>query len=372
MKVKYYYSTNYKTTSIYAGINSIEKELYKNQYLVVLDELGEYYGVLKPNDLIVRPHKLVVDCLGKTPCLQSEDSIVTAYDIMTTNNLYYTSVFEKNTFKGILSLEMIAKAINSYYRHVDYSNLKNRQQLNILKKKAKESDKIKEDFLRNISHEIRTPLNGLVGFSSLISERTNNAENKRYAGYIEECSSKLVNTIENILKLSSLQVDTKIDKDESCKLKNFLYEVYLYINTEKRKKGKNHLSVTFKNYINEDLYIIKQADKIKQALCYLCSNAIKFTETGNIEISCKKENYFFILSIKDSGIGISQNDKQRIFKPFERITDTDCFSAYSGVGLSLTIAEQLIRSIGGKITVKSELGKGSVFNIILPYEIISE
>jgi signal transduction histidine kinase len=373
MKVKYYYSEDYLTTSIYAGVNSIEKNLHKNQYLVVLNESGEYYGLLTTNDLILRPHKLVADCVEKTQnILQTDDSIATAYDVMVVSKLHYIPVFENNIFKGILSLEKIAKAINAYYRHVDYSNLKSKQQLDLLKKKAKESDKIKEDFIRNISHEIRTPLNGLVGFSSLISQHVNTEENKRYAGYIEECSTKLVNTIENILEISEIQSDTKSIKEESCKLKNLFYEIHLYMETEKKKKGKIHISIMLKNCISEEFYLKKHADKIKQAVYHLCSNAIKFTESGTIEVGCKREDQSFILYIKDSGIGISNNDKQRIFKPFEKITDSNSFSTYPGVGLSLTIAERLVHSIGGKIIVKSVIGKGSIFSIVLPAEIISE
>ncbi|RLD64750.1 MAG: hypothetical protein DRI95_10180, partial [Bacteroidetes bacterium] len=255
------------------------------------------------------------------------------------------------------------------------------------KQKAEESDRLKSAFLANMSHEIRTPMNGIIGFSELLA--LNNLTDKlkeKYVSVIRQSSDQLLHIIDDILDISKIEVgEVKIIKNE-LNVNTLLSELKSLFLTQLKKQSRP-IKLLLKELI-EDKYAIIYSDKfrIHQVLNNLINNALKFTENGSIEFGChlisaneicefdeieisdQKRLLFFV---KDSGPGIP-DDKQKIIFDRFRQSDESNTREYGGTGLGLSISKGLIQILGGKIWLNSEIGKGSTFYFIIPFETKTE
>jgi len=205
--------------------------------------------------------------------------------------------------------------------------------------KAIESDLLKSSFLANMSHEIRTPLNSIMGFSNLLEKDDFSKEDKA-----EFCAISLDTTnIDRILR--------ELDKT---------------FNLIKEKREKNNIEIITINKLSKSI-IHSDHIRLKQILSNLIDNALKFTETGSITITAENlENKDILFKVKDTGIGINEKAQKYIFERFYQV-DTNKNRRFSGTGLGLAISSKLSILLGGKIWVESEPGKGSCFNLIIPY-----
>ncbi len=241
------------------------------------------------------------------------------------------------------------------------------EELAIAKDKAEESDRVKSAFLANMSHEIRTPLNAILGFSDIIREETeSNDQIDEYHRSIRLNGSLLLSLINDI-------IDTSII--ESGHLKVFLeetdvHEFYEQTSLQFREYVKTHGDVPYleENRLPKDrsFSIHIDANRLKQVLSNLLSNACKFTKEGSItlgaEISEEKEVVFYV---RDTGRGIPAEAHKAIFERFEKVEEEGHDFAV-GSGLGLSISTYLVRRMTGKIAVESEQGKGSKFIVTLP------
>ena len=224
-------------------------------------------------------------------------------------------------------------------------------------KKLKELSEIKSKFLSNMSHELRTPLNSLMGFIQIIEK--NPKECEKYLPLVKASAQTILTEIDDILNFDRLQKkEIKLKNIEFTKqeLKNLLS----FCEFEAEKKG---LKVNYKDNLPEFLY--GDIDKIRDVLVHLIDNAIKFTKEGKIEINLKYENEKLFISIKDTGIGIPQNKLKEIFKEFKQL-DERINKKYQGLGIGLSIAQKLVKALGGELKVKSEVNKGSEFYFEIP------
>ena len=241
------------------------------------------------------------------------------------------------------------------------------------KNKAEESDRLKSAFLSNMSHEIRTPLNAIIGFIELIDGSNNTPEEIQSFHQIIKNSGftllQLINDIIDFSKMESGQLEFFIT---DVKLNDLLSEIYKTFSEEIRKnKALNNQSVQLKLHMASDKQIFVKTDavRLQQIFNNLIGNAVKFTKEGFIEFGIKEitpeqEIVFFV---RDTGIGIEKKHQQKIFSRFVKIDD-DKTTIYRGTGLGLTITKHLVETMGGKIRVESERGKGSEFIFHLPYE----
>ncbi len=232
------------------------------------------------------------------------------------------------------------------------------------KEKAEESDKLKSAFLANISHEIRTPMNGILGFSELLKEPSlSGEEQQEYIQYIEESGSRMLNIINDIVLISTIesgQIEVKMEKLVVNDQFELLLSEFSGIIVNKG------LNLLFKKPVGEDITVI-QTDPVKfKTICtQLIQNAIKYSEKGTIEIGfCTKDKQveFFV---KDMGIGISPERQEAIFEPFVQADLTNKM-ARQGAGLGLTITKAYVEMLGGIIWVESQFGKGSTFHFTIP------
>jgi PAS domain S-box-containing protein len=242
--------------------------------------------------------------------------------------------------------------------------------LRVAKEKAEESNKLKTAFLFNISHEVRTPMNVITGFSSLLSDPDILTENRaEFINRISESCYSLLNLIENILDIAKLEASKLKIYEKECSLNQLLENIYSTFSKEKSVRDKDKISFRLQTAIQEkDFSILTDPVRIYQILSNLLDNAFKFTETGFIEFGYTVQDDTLQFFVKDTGVGLSGDQKKLVFESFRRAEDLET-KIYSGAGLGLAICKRLVMLIGGKIWVESESGNGSTFCFTVPLKV---
>lgn len=233
---------------------------------------------------------------------------------------------------------------------------------------AEASNKAKDVFLANVSHELRTPLNSIIGFSELLVEETAgpmNDKQKKYASIVSSSGTHLLSLINNILDISKSKAGKMKLHYEKINLKSFMFEVVEFMNVSATRKG-----VTINLDMDPSIDTLEiDSGKLKQILYNLIGNATKFSQdNGNVSIRIFKLESNLEFEIEDDGIGIKEKDMDKLFKPFSQI-EIESDKKYIGTGLGLSLVKNLVELHGGKIWVKSEYGKYSIFGFSIPIEI---
>ena len=246
----------------------------------------------------------------------------------------------------------------------DISRLKKANlELQKAKELAEHSLQIKERFLANMSHEIRTPMNGIIGMIDLLGSTPLSDEQSEYVRTVRKSSDTLLHILNDILDLSKIEAGKMELRKKSFRLVETFEKIYdLY----SQQAHLNNTNLYY--YLDDDLpeWIFADETRLIQVISNLTSNAIKFSQTkGNINISIRKreekgKRLVFQISVKDSGIGISPEDQEKLFKSFSQI-DNSRSKTFSGTGLGLAISKELVKSMNGEIGVVSTPGLGSTF-----------
>ncbi|HPF17483.1 MAG TPA: ATP-binding protein [Thermotogota bacterium] len=238
---------------------------------------------------------------------------------------------------------------------------------------AEKANKAKSEFLANMSHEIRTPLNGVIGFCELLTTTSLNELQHQYVSNIENSGDALLGIINDILDLSKIEagkLELELIKTNINIILDETMEIFQY---QAIKKGLR-LEMFIENTI--PIYALMDPIRLKQILVNLIGNAIKFTEKGavQIRIGCDiidRHSAAFHFKVLDTGIGISEEQGKRLFKAFSQ-ADSSITRKYGGTGLGLVISNMLLKKMGSQLSVKSELGKGSVFSFTIQTEYCDE
>lgn len=236
------------------------------------------------------------------------------------------------------------------------------QELKEYQDKSDASNQLKSMFLANISHEIRTPMNGIIGMYNVLKQTNLTDEQQEFLDIINLSGNNLLTVIDDILDLSKIETGQLILEENNFSLNEEVNAVLDLL--EMKAKGKGiKLYTSFENRI-PNAYIGDQA-RLKQILINLTNNAIKYTKEGSVTIkietkNIEKEHCNLKFSVIDTGIGISKQGQEKLFKAFSQI-DSTTTRKYGGTGLGLAIAKNLTSLMGGDIGVESEEGKGSTF-----------
>ena len=247
------------------------------------------------------------------------------------------------------------------------------KELRFAKQISEEGARAKETFLAHMSHEIRTPMNGILGIAGLLAKTKLDDQQRNYLQLIQESANNLLVIVNDILDLEKIiagklnleRIGFKIVNKIATTIQSFIYK------TEEKELG-----LIFRNFIPADLVVTGDPYRLSQVLNNILSNALKFTESGHIDISTgvseKKEGSVTIeITVKDTGIGISEERIKKVFEPFVQ-ADATISRKYGGTGLGLTICKHLIEMQQGELFVQSEEGKGSAFTVRIPYHISTE
>lgn len=293
--------------------------------------------------LIVFYHSVITDNLGQMP---SDELMKLLFQ-----------------FGNVLCMEI---ALYVWLKHRSEAN----EQMYKMVEALMEAEQSKDDFLANISHEIRTPVNTICGMSE-VALREHELEKMREELFdIRDAGHNLMSLVSDILDFSQLQQGKVNLEEEAYNMTSTINDI---INVAMARRGDKQIELIVDCAADIPNVLYGDEKKIRRVILNMVDNAIKFTNEGGviIKIKVRKENYGVNLcvSVKDTGIGIEEASLEKLFESFTQV-DTRRNRQRGGVGLGLAISKELVRYMGGTITVRSRPGKGSVFSFVMPQKVL--
>lgn len=244
-------------------------------------------------------------------------------------------------------------------------------QLVTSKNEALKANKVKSKFLANMSHEIRTPINGIKGFIGLLEKSELNDEQRRYAKIIKQSSSDLITIVNEILDFSKVESGKLTLEVQPFDLIDCIETVRDRLLPAAFDK---HINIYLSIFSDVPRFVLGDQARLKQILINLISNAVKFTDDGFVQIKVflsedeiDETKHSVQFDIIDTGIGISEQDKSKLFNSFQQI-ESESNRRYSGTGLGLVISRKLAHLMSGNIHLESAIKEGSTFSLNIPFE----
>jgi len=266
-------------------------------------------------------------------------------------------------------LKLNTANLEVYQNHLEKLVEERTEDLRTAKEKAEESDNLKTAFLNNISHEIRTPLNAIVGFSDLIAQCDQDVEEQvEFAGIISKSSNKLIGIVDDIIEISKINANQVSINNSDFDVIQMVYDITNEYKTQLSEK-KIELNILFEpNY--ETYKIRSDKQKLHQIIRHLLDNAEKFTYKGSIVLEFLFINELIELTITDTGIGVSKEMQELIFKPFRQI-EIGKSRNYGGTGVGLAIIKGYVDILNGSIDMQSELNNGTSLKVKIPVHAVT-
>lgn len=320
-----------------------DRAIYMHKLEELPPEAKSEYEILKVQNIksiLVEP--LIIN--GKTWGYVGID-FVKDYDLLDNIAIeWFTSV------AGMMSLSI-------QLRQSQESERMEREQLKAAKEKAEELNMLVSSFIANLNHEIRTPLNSIISFSELLIETEDYQERKEFYSIVKRNSDWLTKIVSDLLNLSKIESGAMEYKESPTDINALCQDIVFFSKLKHKSDAEIHFEKTLDTcIINTDV------QRVQQVISNLMNNAMKFTKSGEIRLGYETlpSNHLRIY-VKDTGIGIEEKDKERIFNRLVKLNNN-----ISGWGLGLHICRGIVEELGGKIGVESEFGKGSCFWFTLP------
>jgi signal transduction histidine kinase len=257
-----------------------------------------------------------------------------------------------------------SKALHEAHDNLEHKVEERTKELKEANARLQELDKLKSMFLASMSHELRTPLNSIIGFTGLLlmgMAGEINEEQNRQLQMVKNSANHLLDLINDILDISKIEadkIDLTIEEFELHELIEQVIEAAVPL-----LKGKD---IQISTSTSNNAYLSSDRRRVKQVMMNLVSNAVKFTDKGSIRILPELVADTHIkISVSDTGIGIKEDDLQKLFKPFQQV-DMSSTKKYEGTGLGLYLSRKLVYLLGGEISARSTYGEGTTFSFTLP------
>ncbi|WP_321370460.1 ATP-binding protein [uncultured Draconibacterium sp.] len=295
------------------------------------------------------------------------NALLVSLNIICMIGLYSSERLERLSFLRQGKLIEKQDEIEQINLHLEAKVLERTHDLLIEKEKAEQSERLKSAFLANMSHEIRTPMNGILGFTELLKDPELSKEDfQQFISIIQQSGNRLVNTVNDIVEISKIEaghVEVLLSK---LNIEDLVNELLEFFQIEANAKGLELTSSI--SLLPKNRFITSDKNKLVSIFTNLLKNAIKFTDSGKIEVSCYIDESWLVFAISDTGIGIAPERIDAIFNRFEQ-GDIEDRQARQGSGLGLTIAKSYINMLAGEINIESSQepgNSGSVFRVKLP------
>jgi signal transduction histidine kinase len=236
------------------------------------------------------------------------------------------------------------------------------EQSEAARRQAEENSQMKSDFVANVSHELRTPLNGILGFSEIILEDTQDTETREFAQTIHQSGQHLLSVVNDMLDVAKIEAGHMTLEPVSVDIRALLEEVALLHTSTAQQKGLNlqtNLSSNLPKHMRVD------PTRLRQVINNLLSNAVKFTSAGQVTLSAHWSKHELIVGVKDTGPGIASHIQDVVFERFRQAT-AFVTQEHGGTGLGLALAREFVQLMGGTLHLSSQLGVGSYFEFSIP------
>lgn len=355
-----------KTEAVWAGSGFADNFEYELEGTPCADIIDNKLEIINSDADLKYPEDILLSEMGVksyfgAPLFDHEGNTIGLVSVMDIEPMYPAS-----WIKPVLA--MFSKRISAeYIRHKTMEELENRVEERTLhlvkaKEEALKANNAKSEFLSRMSHELRTPLNAIMGFGQLLQEENINSEQKNSVNEITQASDHLLKLINEVLELAKIESGTISLETEDLDINEIVMESIALV---KHNADKRSIIINPPEN-NEELIIAADRLRMKEVVINLLSNAIKYNNDGgevNLKLSFPNETHIR-LEISDTGTGINEEDRERLFEPFSRLGAE--YTAIEGTGIGLTITKRLIEMMGGTIDFSSEAGKGSTFWIDCP------
>ena len=363
-------------------LGNVMSQLINDGIRFFMDEFGAgYFNMQSVSSLIFEGVKMDAALLAATEGRQVQGKIIMENRLKMMNQMGKKIFLDKVDSQEKLDSIMGVRADylkGSFFSEPISKNefiaiLKATELARVEERRAKAASEAKSSFLANMSHEIRTPINAVLGMNEVILRECKDPKILEYAQNIDGAGRTLLSLINDILDFSKIEAGSMEIHEAAYDFGSVLNDVYNMVHIRAEQKN---LELIFD--IDDDLPSTLLGDemRLRQIIVNILNNAVKYTSEGyvRLKLSGKKsfdDSIVLKIAIKDTGMGIKEEDRQNLFDKFKRL-DTDKNKTVEGSGLGLAITSSLLELMGGSIDVESEYGNGSTFTITLPQKIIND
>lgn len=249
------------------------------------------------------------------------------------------------------SLNTMADSVQAAFRQSEEARLQ-----------AEENSRMKSAFVANVSHELRTPLNGILGFAEILRDDAQNDDTREYAQTIHHSGQHLLGVVNDMLDVAKIESGQMVLQASFFDLRQLLDEVALRFAADAQAKGLN-LNTQF----DDDLPVSLHSDpaRLRQIITHLMSNAVKFTDAGDVTFSARWQGGRLVVGVRDTGPGLTADQQARLFERFSQGSDF-LKRVHGGTGLGLSLVREFVRMMGGEVRFESEPGAGAYFEFWVP------